>query len=295
MSRTRFGGRGVTGGHRHRASLVLPVPDGAGAVCRTVRDKSGNPVAGARVIVTSATSQRIIQGTTDPYGGFCALLPPGKYSLMISLDGLQPHNEILVITPGTEHPPGTVQMELAPPLPLPPPGNWVIDPPHTTIRFIAKHVGMANIHGCFTAFEGVVRLSRETEQSHVAVRIDASSIFTGNRTRDDHLRSADFLEVGKFPYIDFVSERFTHRQNTKWTVQGTLTLHGVSRTVALDTTYLGTVNGGYGEELRCAAFASTSLHREDFTLNWRKMLARGISVVGPTVRLELDIQAMFQS
>ncbi len=55
------------------------------------------------------------------------------------------------------------------------------------------------------------------------------------------------------------------------------------------------VNGGYGEELRCAALATAELHREDYTLNWRSMLARGIAVVGPTVQLELDVQAMYRT
>ncbi|GGT44026.1 hypothetical protein GCM10010254_74130 [Streptomyces chromofuscus] len=129
-------------------------------------------------------------------------------------------------------------------------------------------------------------------QSTVRVRIDASSINTGNNTRDNHLRSADFLDVEHFPYIDFVSTRFIDRSANKWTLQGLLTMHGVSRSMSLDTTYLGTVNGGYGQELRCAALAKAELHREDYTLNWRSMLARGIAVVGPTVQLELDVQAM---
>lgn len=72
-------------------------------------------------------------------------------------------------------------------------------------------------------------------------------------------------------------------------------MHGISRSVALDTSYLGTVNGGYEQELRCAALAKTELHREDFTLNWRSMLARGIAIVGPTIQLELDVQAMFHT
>ncbi|MBI0383651.1 YceI family protein, partial [Streptomyces albiflaviniger] len=87
----------------------------------------------------------------------------------------------------------------------------------------------------------------------------------------------------------------TWRSGPKWTLQGPLTMHGVSRSVTLDTTYLGAVNGGYEQELRCAALATAELHREDYTLNWRNMLARGIAVVGPTVKLELDIQAMYRN
>ncbi|GHK02358.1 hypothetical protein SY2F82_41550 [Streptomyces sp. Y2F8-2] len=122
-----------------------------------------------------------------------------------------------------------------------------------------------------------------------------SSITTGNKTRDNHLRSADFLDVERYPYINFVSTRFGYRGGSKWTLHGTLTMHGISRSVSLDTTYLGTVNGGYDQELRCAALAKAELRREDFTLNWRSMPARGIAVVGPTVQLELDVQAMYRT
>ncbi|CAM5238528.1 Lipid/polyisoprenoid-binding YceI-like domain-containing protein OS=Streptomyces fumanus OX=67302 GN=GCM10018772_17950 PE=4 SV=1 [Streptomyces fumanus] len=172
----------------------------------------------------------------------------------------------------------------------------MFDPPHTAIRFIAKHVGMAHVHGRFERFDGAVHMyGPDVSGSRVQVRIEAASITTGNTTRDNHLRSADFLDVERYPYIDFVSTRFAFRGGSKWTLNGTLTMHGVTRSVALDTTYLGTVNGGYGEELRCAALATTELHREDYTLNWRSMLARGIAVVGPTVQLELDVQAMYRT
>ncbi|OAH12598.1 YceI family protein [Streptomyces jeddahensis] len=296
MALALFRRRRPLGGSRAGAGLVLPLPAGAGGFSRTVVDPLGHPLGGADVTVTSADSQRIAaQGTTDPYGTFSALLPPGGYSVMITAEGLQPHRESVDIVPDAMLPADTVHMATAPQLELPPPGTWLFDPPHTAIRFIAKHVGMANVHGRFTRFNGGIRVEHEMERSSVEVRIDAASIDTGNKTRDNHLRSADFLDVEHFPYLHFASDRFIYRGGTKWTVQGSLTMHGVSRTVALDTTYLGAVNGGYGEELRCAALAKAELHREDYTLNWRSMLARGIAVVGPTIKLELDVQAMYRS
>nr|WP_245936557.1 YceI family protein [Streptomyces cahuitamycinicus] len=109
------------------------------------------------------------------------------------------------------------------------------------------------------------------------------------------MRSAGFLDVERFSHFDFTSARFAYRGGSEWVLQGSLTMHGVSRSVALDTTYLGTVNGGYGQESRCAALATAEPHREDYTLNWRPMPARGITVVGPTVRLDLDVQAMHRT
>ncbi|MFD8197960.1 YceI family protein [Streptomyces sp. NPDC003470] len=277
-------------------SLSVPLPPGAGGFGFEVVDPMGQPMGGADVTVTAVDSHRVAtHGTTDPNGFFVATLPPGSYSVMTVAEGLAPARENLDITAGVALPPVRVALESARQLELPTAGTWLFDPPHTAIRFIAKHVGMAHVHGRFTRFQGGIRVAPNMADSHVSVRIDASSLTTGNNTRDNHLRSADFLDVERYPYIDFTSTRFAYRGGSKWTLHGTLTMHGTSRSVGLDTTYLGTVNGGYGQELRCAALAKAELHREDFTLNWRSMLARGIAVVGPTVQLELDVQAMYRT
>ncbi|MFF3905945.1 YceI family protein [Streptomyces sp. NPDC001848] len=284
------------GASAEAAGLSLPLPPGAGAIAREIVDPMGSPMASADVTVTALDTHRVAaRGTTDPYGFFVAALPPGHYSLLVSAEGLRPHHETVELVAGTVARTERVWLQPAEAQQLPMPGAWLFDPPHTAIRFIAKHVGMANVHGRFERFDGGIQIAQDMTQSRVHVRIDASSINTGNNTRDNHLRSADFLDVERFPYIDFTSTRFAYRGGSRWTLQGSLTMHGVSRSVALDTTYLGMVNGGYGEELRCAALAKAELHREDFTLNWRSMLARGIAVVGPTVQLELDVQAMYRT
>ncbi|MFE5401614.1 YceI family protein [Streptomyces sp. NPDC056580] len=276
--------------------MPVPLPAGAGAYGCEVVDPMGQPMPGAEITVTALDSHRVVaRGTTDPYGLFMAALPPGAYSVMTSAEGLTPARSNVDIAAGAVLPPARVALLPARQLDLPPAGTWLFDPPHTAIRFIAKHVGMAHVHGRFTRFTGGIRVTPDVTDSQVSVRIDASSIATGNRTRDNHLRSADFLDVERYPYIDFTSNRFVYRGGSRWTLNGTLTMHGTSRSVGLDTTYLGTVNGGYEQELRCAALAKAELHREDFTLNWRSMLARGIAVVGPTVQLELDVQAMYRT
>ncbi|GAB2829348.1 YceI family protein [Streptomyces daliensis] len=284
--RSKSGGRG--------AGLLSRVPLTAGVLALEVVDPIGHPLNGADVTIKSNTSgRRVMKGRTDPYGMFNVALPPGRYAALITVDGLLPGQRTVEVTAG-EQELERVELEPARPLEPPQPGVWLFDPPHTAIRFIARHVGMANVHGRFTRFDGGLRIGERPEDSYVECTIDASSITTGNNTRDNHLRSADFLDVKNYPYIHFASNRFANRAGNKWSVQGTLTLHGVSRSVALETDYLGFVNGGYGEELRCAAKATAELHREEYTLNWRNMLAKGIAVVGPTVQLELDIQAMYR-
>ncbi|GAA0467093.1 MULTISPECIES: YceI family protein [Streptomyces] len=278
------------------AGLLHPVPPGAGAFNCEVLDPLGEPLPQAEVVVTSAHGGQVVAKlTTDPYGLFFVTLPVGRYSVLVSADGLQPNRQTIDVREGETLPLSQIRLESSEPPELPQPGTWLFDPPHTAIRFIAKHVGMANVHGRFTRFQGGIRVAPDMADSRIEVRIEAASINTGNNTRDGHLRSADFLDVENYPYLHFASTRFIHKGGQKWVVQGVLEMHGVSRTVNLDTTYLGAVNGGYGEELRCAALAKTELHREDYTLNWRSMLARGIAVVGPTVKLELDLQAMYRS
>lgn len=280
-----------------RGSGLLPeIPLTAGVLALEVVDAVGQPLSGADIQVKANDSGRqVMKGRTDPFGMFTAALPPGPYSVLVVVDGLQPGQRVLEVQRGESTPLERVALQSAEPLDPPKPGIWLFDPPHTAIRFIGRHVGMANIHGRFTRFDGGIRVGERPEDTYVECTIDASSIATGNNTRDNHLRSADFLDVENYPYIHFASTRFQHRSGNKWTLHGTLTLHGVSRSVSLDTDYLGSVEGGYGEELRCAALASTELHREEYTLNWRSMLAKGIAIVGPTVQLELDIQAMHRN
>ncbi len=100
------------------------------------------------------------------------------------------------------------------------------------------------------------------------VVIDAASIDTNVKMRDDHLRSGDFLDVQRFPTLEFYSDRFTHRGGNRWAVTGALSLHGVTRTVTLDAEYLGLGNGMEGEA-RAACRATTELHRDDFTVSWQ--------------------------
>lgn len=148
---------------------------------------------------------------------------------------------------------------------------------------------MARVRGRFNTFAGIVRVAENVEESAMHVVIDAGSIDTNVRTRDGHLKSADFLDVDRFPTVEFYSDRFTHRGGSRWGVTGALSLHGVTRTVTLDTEYLGVGNGTEGE-VRAACRATTELRRDDFTVSWQSMLARGIAMVGTSITVDLDIQ-----
>ncbi|MFH8885451.1 YceI family protein [Streptomyces californicus] len=283
-----LGNRGLAGG-RGGALAGFQVPRTAGVLSCRVLDPVNEPIQQAEFTVTDSAGRRITGGETDPFGSVLATVPAGDYRLAVTSEGFAPFHGAVTITEGAHANLGDVTLQVAQLPPLPDPGDWDIEPNHSQIGFTARHIGLARIHGRFNNFAGAVRIADRMEDSAMHVIIDAASIDTNVQMRDDHLRSGDFLDVGRYPTLEFYSERFVHRGGSRWGVTGALTLHGVSRTVTLDTQYLGIGNGLEGET-RAACRATTELHREDFTLTWQTMLARGIAVVGPSIVIDLDIQ-----
>ncbi|MFF9064983.1 YceI family protein [Streptomyces sp. NPDC014891] len=285
----RLFGKRPTGALRGGPLAGLAVPASAGMLSCRVLDPVHEPVRQAEFVLSDAAGRKVVAGETDPYGTALATVPAGEYRLAVTAEGYTPHHARAVVTEGGHTGLDDVLLQVAPLPQLPEPGEWEIDPTHSRIGFTARHIGLARIHGRFDDFAGAVRIADRMEHSAMHVVIDAASIDTGVQMRDDHLRSGDFLDVGAYPTLEFFSERFTHRGGNRWAVTGALTLHGVSRTVTLDTRYLGLGSGLEGET-RCACRATTELHREDFTLTWQTLLARGIAAVGSSISIDLDVQ-----
>ncbi|MFF5855327.1 YceI family protein [Streptomyces sp. NPDC012751] len=269
-------------------AAVRTPPDAGVLSCRVV-DPVNEAVMGAELAVSDPMGRRVVSGGTDPYGLFVATVPAGEYRLAVTAEGYAPYRATALVGVGSLASLGDVTLQVAQPPEPPAPGDWDVEPLHSSIGFTARHIGLARIHGRFNSFAGVVRIAERVERSAMHVVIDAASIDTGVRMRDDHLRSSDFLDVGRFPTLEFYGDRFAHKGGSRWAVTGALSLHGVTRTVTLDTEYLGLGNGMEGET-RAACRATTELHRDDFTVSWQSMLARGIAVVGPSIRVDLDVQ-----
>ena len=111
----------------------------------------------------------------------------------------------------------------------------MLDPTHTTVEFEARHLMVAKVKGRFGEFDGVVRIAEDPTRSSTIVTVKTASIDTGTLQRDDHLRSPDFLEVDKYPELTFTSTGVEHVGGDEWKVTGDLTIHGVTRPVALKT------------------------------------------------------------
>ncbi|MET9679391.1 YceI family protein [Streptomyces coeruleorubidus] len=271
------------------AAVAMP-PSAGVLVCRAL-DPVNEPVTHAEFAVTDTMGRPVVSGGADPFGSFMTTVPAGEYRLAVSAEGYTPYRATTQVAENSLASLGDVMLQVARPPELPRPGDWEIESAHSSIGFTARHIGLARIHGQFKSFAGVIRISEPVEHSAMHVVIDAASIDTNMRMRDDHLRSADFLDVAKFPTLEFYSDRFVHKGGNRWAVTGALSLHGVTRTVTLDTEYLGLGNGMEGE-VRAACRATTELHRDDFTVSWQTMLARGIAVVGPSIKVDLDVQVV---
>lgn len=272
----------------------MPVPASAGVLSCRVLDPVNEPVRNAELVVSDAAGRKVVTGGTDPFGSFVTTVPAGDYRLAVSAEGFTPYRASATVGEGAHASLGDVMLQVAQPPALPEPGDWDLDPLHSSVAFTARHIGLARIHGRFNSFAGAIRVGERMEDSAMHVVIDAASIDTAVKMRDDHLRSGDFLDVDRFPTMEFYSDRFVHKGGSRWAISGGLTLHGVTRTVTLDTEYLG-VGQGLEGETRVACRATTELHRDDFTITWQTMLARGIAAVGHSITIDLDIQVIPKS
>jgi polyisoprenoid-binding protein YceI len=170
--------------------------------------------------------------------------------------------------------------------------TWTVDPAHSGVEFAVKHMMISSVKGRFRSFGGAIRLDEEhPENSSVTATIDTASVDTGVDQRDEHLRSADFFEVERFPEITFRSTVVEHIEGDRWRITGDLTIRDITREVVLDTEYEGQIKDAYGKQ-RAAFSADTELNRKDFGLNWNGLIEAGGVVVGDKVRVTLNIAAV---
>lgn len=172
--------------------------------------------------------------------------------------------------------------------------RWVIDPAHSSVEFAVKHMVIATVRGRFTQFD--VQLEADEEQplqSKVVASIDIASIDTRNADRDAHLRSADFFDLENHPQLRFVSRYIEPTGENSGRIVGDLTIRGVTREVALDTTFTGRAKSPWGQEV--AGFsAETAINRKDFGLTWNRSLETGGVLVADEIKIFIEIEAIRQ-
>jgi polyisoprenoid-binding protein YceI len=178
--------------------------------------------------------------------------------------------------------------------PVIPTGTWTVDPAHSSVEFSVKHMGIANVRGRFTEFEGTLDMKEDLSASYVRGSVKVASIDTGEAQRDGHLRSPDFFGVDEFPEITFESTRVEAVDEDSSRVYGNLTMHGVTHEVKLDVVIQGTDTDPWGN-MRAGLEVIAKLKRSDFDMKFNQALGSGNMLVGDKVGVSLDISAVLQT
>ena len=172
--------------------------------------------------------------------------------------------------------------------------TYTIDKAHSEATFQVRHL-LTKVRGRFSDFEGIIQYdANNPERSSVKATIQATSIDTNEADRDTHLRSADFFDVEQYPTLTFTSTRVTKKGGESFDVVGDLTIHGVTRPVMLNVSFLGKAKDPWGNE-RLGFEAETTINRKDFGLSWNAALETGGFLVGDEVKITLSVQALPQA
>jgi polyisoprenoid-binding protein YceI len=171
-------------------------------------------------------------------------------------------------------------------------GNYVLDPAHTRIGFVARHAMVTKVRGGFNEFEGSAAFDgTDFTKSTGQLTIQAASIDTRNEQRDAHLRSNDFLAMEEYPQITFVATNVRHAGATTLELTGDLTIRGVTNSVTIPFRFEGAATDPYGN-LRVGFEGSTVINRKDYGITWNAALETGGVLVSEKITLEFEVSAI---
>lgn len=170
--------------------------------------------------------------------------------------------------------------------------RFELDNAHSYIGFNVRHMGISSVRGEFKSYSAELNVDEsDLTKSSILLKIDADSIDTDNQQRDDHLRSADFLEVETYPEIVFKSEQIEKSVNGNYKATGNLTIHGITREVVLDVRVAGPVKDPYGNH-RVGVEGELTLDRQDYDVKFSRLIEGGELVVADEVRISFALEAM---
>ena len=170
--------------------------------------------------------------------------------------------------------------------------KWNIDSDHTVAAFKVRHFMITLVRGQFNKIAGTIEFDPENPAlGSVEASIEAAGVYTGIPKRDDHLRSPDFLDVEKFPHIQFKSSRIEPVGVNYFKATGELTIHGITRPATLDVEYLGRVKSPFDEDISIGFSASTRINRFDYGVSWNYDMGNGGLVAGSDLVLNLEVEA----
>jgi polyisoprenoid-binding protein YceI len=177
---------------------------------------------------------------------------------------------------------------------LPPAGTYKFDKTHTSIEFVARHM-LSKVRGRFDEFDGTIVIGETLEDSSAEVELGAASIETKTDMRDNHLRSADFLDAERFPKLTFRSREIRPTGGNTFELVGDLTIKDISHEVVLEAEFHGFGTGPMPDAPLHAAFsASAEIDREDWDMTWNVAVETGGWLVSKKVKLEIETEIQLQ-
>ena len=171
-------------------------------------------------------------------------------------------------------------------------GTWAIDPVHSEVSFVVRHMMVSKVRGRFDKFEGTIETAADPLASTVTADVDLSSVNTGNETRDNHVRSEDFFHVEKHPTMSFRSTG-VRPDGDNFLLDGDLTLRGVTKPVTFRLEVNGFGPDAYGGT-RTGFSATTEINRNDWEVSFNGVIpgSNNAVILSEKVTVNLEIEAV---
>ena len=169
-----------------------------------------------------------------------------------------------------------------------PAGTWTIDPSHTRIGFIARHLMVTKVRGTFNDYTADVTIAENPLESSLSAEVQMASIDTGSADRDGHLRTNDFFDIETYPTMTLTSTGFS-QSGGDFAMTADLTIKGVTKSVEFELEFDG-VSGDPWGGTRAGFTASTTIDRTEFGVAFNAPLETGGVLIGDKVKIELDVQ-----
>lgn len=173
------------------------------------------------------------------------------------------------------------------------PGTWTVDPSHSSVGFVARHLMVTKVRGRFASFSGTATIADDPLQSSVEASVDLASVTTGDDGRDGHLKSGDFFDVEQYPTMTFRSTGI-EADGDDYLLHGDLTIKGVTKPVTFELEFDGAGTDPWGN-LKAGFTAETEVNRKDWGLEWNVALEAGGVLVSEKVKIQLDVQLAKQA
>ncbi|MEO8266756.1 MAG: YceI family protein [Ilumatobacteraceae bacterium] len=170
------------------------------------------------------------------------------------------------------------------------PGVWNVDPVHSSVGFIARHLMVTKVRGRFSGFTGTVTIAEDPLASKVEASVDIASIDTRDETRDGHLKSGDFFDSETYPTMTLVSTGID-KDGSDYVLHADLTIRGITKPVDFELEFEG-VSGDPWGGTRAGFTAETEINRKDWGLEWNVVLETGGVMLGEKVKIQLDVQTV---